>query len=134
MKPQIKNTLSFYTFILICTLWVGVFLSSPEFIDNPSNGFTGFLILFFHWGMILAATFFVLTLSAINKYIFAIFLVLFATMGSMLAFFRYAYKATLTPTIIDASIHNDLGTTMDVISFELIGYVEIGRASCRERV
>lgn len=123
MKPQIKNTLSFYTFILICTLWVGVFLSSPEFIDNPSNGFTGFLILFFHWGMILAATFFVLTLSAINKYIFAIFLVLFATMGSMLAFFRYAYKATLTPTIIDASIHNDLGTTMDVISFELIGYV-----------
>jgi glucan phosphoethanolaminetransferase (alkaline phosphatase superfamily) len=123
MKNQLKNTISFYIFILICTLWAGIFMSLPEFIDNPSDGFIGFLIISFHWALILTATFFVLSIAAINKYVFSVFLVLFSLFGAILAFYRYAYKATLTPTLIDASIHNDLGTTMDVISFQLLAYV-----------
>lgn len=125
MKPKLKERLSFYLFVTICTLWVGIFFILPEFIDNPSHGFKGFVIIGLHWTLILATTFFLLSISAIYKYFFAVFFPLFALLGAILAFYRYAYKATLTPMLVDAALHNDIGTTLDLISPEMIIYVLI---------
>ena len=123
MKQAWKKILSFFLFILTATFWSGVFFILPEFVDNPSNGFNGFIIIAFHWSLVLFATFFLLYAAAANKYVFAVFFPLFSLLGAVLAFYRYAYKATLTPMLIDASLHNDLGTTLDLISPELIVYV-----------
>jgi glucan phosphoethanolaminetransferase (alkaline phosphatase superfamily) len=123
MKQTSKKRFSFFLFVLAATLWSGVFFVLPEFVDNPSNGFNGFIIIAFHWCLVLFATFFLLYAAAANKYVFAVFFPFFSLLGAVLAFYRYAYKATLTPMLIDASLHNDLGTTLDLISPELIVYV-----------
>lgn len=123
MKFISKNTIQFSLFVLACTLWVGIFFVLSEFIDSPSRGFNGFLIIVGHWGLICMATFFLLYVAAINKYFFSIFFPLFSLLGSILAFYRYAYKATLTPMLIDASLNNDLRTSLDVISAPLIFFV-----------
>jgi len=125
MKPEFKKILTFYLFISVCTLWAGIFFILPEFIDNPNEGLKGFIIIGLHWTIILAATFFLLYALAVNKYVFVAFFPLFSILGAVLAFYRYAYKATLTPMLIDAALHNDVGTTLDLISPELIVFVLI---------
>lgn len=121
MKVHIK----FIIYLFICTLWIGIFFILPDFIDNPVNGFKGTLITIFHWGLICIATFFLIYLFAINKYIFSFFLPLLSLIGAILGFYRYAFKATLTPMIVDAAFNNDYGTTLDLISIELVLFVII---------
>ena len=123
MKLILKQNIHFFLFLFVCILWIGIFLISPDFWDNPTNGVSGTIILFGHFGLICLATFFLIYIAAINKYFFAVFFPVFALFGSVLAFYRYAYKATLTPMLIDATLHNDMRTTLDVISGPLIMFV-----------
>lgn len=123
MKPVSKHAVPFFLFVLTCTLWTGILFILPDFLDNPSSGITGILLVASHWGLICLATCFLLYLSAINKYVFAVFFPIFTAFGAVLAFYRYAYKATLTPMLVDATLHNDLRTSLDVISLPLILFV-----------
>lgn len=120
-----KHFRRFFTFLFICTLWVGVFFILPDFIDNPISGFKGFLIITFHWGLICVGSFYLIYLIAINKYLFGFIFPLFSILGAILGFFRYAFKATLTPMILDATFNNDYGTTRDLISTNLFLFVVI---------
>lgn len=121
---HIKSS-KFYFFLLIATLWSAIFFISAEFLDNPSEGVKGFLIVSLHWLLVSLAAFFVIYALAVNRYVFAIFFPIFSLLGGILAFYRYAYKATLTPMLVDAALHNDIGTTLDLISPEMIIYVLI---------
>ena len=123
MKITKINNFQFFLFLFLSILWVGIFFILPDFLDNPVKGLTGTIILVFHWGLICLATFLLIYIAAINKYFFAIFFPLFTLLGSILAFYRYAYKATLTTMLIDATLHNDLRTTLDVITLPLILFV-----------
>lgn len=125
MKIFLVKSSKFYFFLILATLWSAIFFISPEFLDNPSEGINGFLIVSLHWLLVSVATFFVVYALAVNRYIFAISFPLFSLLGSILAFYRYAYKATLTPMLVDAALHNDIGTTLDLISPEMIIYVLI---------
>jgi len=104
-------------------LWVGVVFILSDFVDNPNSGVAGFIIVALHWGLICLATYFLIYLFAINKYVFAVFFPIFSLFGSVLAFYRYAYKATLTPMLVDAALNNDLRTSLDVISPTLVIFV-----------
>lgn len=123
MKSVIKSFFSLFLFVLACTLWAGIFFILPYFLDNPFNGWQGWFITLFHWGLECFATFFLIYFFAVNKYVFAVFFPLFSLLGSVLSFYRYAYKAVLTPMLIDASLHNDLRTTLDVVSIPLVVFV-----------
>lgn len=118
-----KNHLHFLLLLSICTLWAGVFFILPYFYDNPVNNFTALLEVIAYWGVTCLACFFVLTVAASSKYLFAVFLPIFILLGALLGFFRYFYAATLTPMVIEASLHNDLGTTADLISWQLIVFI-----------
>jgi glucan phosphoethanolaminetransferase (alkaline phosphatase superfamily) len=112
--------LFFFLFIVICTLYIGLAFILVEFIDNPFYGFKGFLITSIHLSLVLIVTFFLIWLLAINKYVFAFFLPLITTVGSIMTYFRYSYKATITPMIVDAVLNNDLKTSVDLINLPLI--------------
>jgi glucan phosphoethanolaminetransferase (alkaline phosphatase superfamily) len=128
MIPLSKYSTHFFVFVLICSLWVGIFFILPEFIDNPGNGFWGFLIIGGQWSLICLASGAIIYFSAINKYFFAVFFPIYSLFGSILAFYRYAFKATLTPMLVDATLHNDIRTSLDVISPTLIVFVLISLA------
>ena len=125
MKSVIKSSLPFFLFVLSCTVWAGIFFILPYFLDNPSKGWEGRFITFFHWGLECFATFLLIYALAVNKFVFAVFFPLFSLLGSILSFYRYAFKAVLTPMLIDASLHNDLRTTLDVVSIPLVIFVII---------
>jgi len=114
-----------FFFVCIVALWVGIFFILPDFIDNPYIGFKGLLVTISYWGVVSLASFFLIYLIAVNKYVFAIIFPIFSLLGAILSFYRHTFKASLTPMIVDAAFNNDYGTTTDLISVELIVFVLI---------
>lgn len=122
IKLFLKQNISFFLFILLCSIFSGAAFLLVEFTDNPTIGLKGFALKASLFCLVLLATYFFIWLIAINKYVFATIFPIFSILGSILAYFRYAYKTTLTPMIIDAAINNDLRTSLDLISFPLLTY------------
>lgn len=120
---KISFNWSYFLLIFIVTLWTGVFFILPDFIDNPVSGFKGFVVAGMHWALICFTSFFLIYLASINRIAFSVFLPVFFLLGSVIGFFRYHFKATVTPMIVDATLNNDMGTTMDLISLNLILFV-----------
>lgn len=118
-----KNHLHFLSFLLVCTLWAGIFFVLPYFHDNPVNNFMAFAEVAVYWSASCLACFLILMIAASSKYLFAVFFPIFVFIGALLGFFRYFYAATLTPMLIEASLHNDLRTSADLISWQLIVFI-----------
>ncbi len=118
-----KNGLSFYFFTLIVTLFAGVCFTSSDFVTIPAVSFADRTVLFFQWLVVVVALYFLITLLAVNKYIFAVFFLLLTLFSSLLAWFRLTTHTTLTPMILDATLQNDARTSADLITPGLIAFV-----------
>lgn len=123
LSAQLSQSLIF--FVVICTIWVGVFFILPDFLDNPFQGFKGFLITFLYWGIVSFASGFLIYLMAVNKYVFAILFPMYATLGAVVGFYRYSYKASLTPMIVEAVLNTDKGEASMFITSSLITFIII---------
>lgn len=119
-KTSKQNLLRYLIFLLACTSWVGVFFILSEFIDYPKNDIISTLVILAQWAFICFCAGCLIYLLSANKYIFAVFFPLISILGSILTYYKLAYKATLTPMLIDAALHNDLRTSLDVVSPTLI--------------
>ena len=120
---QLSQSLVF--FVLICTIWVGVFFILPDFLDNPFKGFKGFVITFLYWGAVSFSSGFLIYLMAINKYVFAAFFPVFSMLGATIGFYRHAFKASLTPMLIEATFNASHEEVTTLISPQLIVFVSI---------
>ena len=115
----------FYLFVLVATLSFSVFISPADFLNNPISNGKDLVIILSHWLVVMFATLGFIYLISINKYIFALIFPLFIFLNSVLAFFRYTANVSLTPMLVDASLHNDLRSSLDLVSTNLILYVII---------
>ena len=70
-----------------------------DFLDNPFQGFKGFVITFLYWGAVSFRQV-LIYLMAINKYVFAAFFPVFSMLGATIGFYRHAFKASLTPMLL----------------------------------
>ena len=120
MKQSLNNFSRLLSFIFIVTLFCGVFFILPDFLDYPTLGIKGVIYTIFHWTLICIPVFFILYLLSINKFIFTLTLPVFFIFGALIGFYSFTYKAVLTPMILDATFNNDIGTSLDVISPQLI--------------
>lgn len=111
----------FLTFLI--TLWWGAFFVLPDFLIYPTSGFSGIIYTFFHWAFICVSVFFIVYILLLNRYVFALVVPVLTLLGSIIGFYSYSYKATLTPMIVDATLNNDIGTSLDVISPQLIIFI-----------
>lgn len=122
-KISKKNFIRYIIFLLACTSWVGVFFILSDFIDYPKNDIISTLIIFAQWAFICFCAGSLIYLLSVNKYIFAVLFPALSIIGSILTYYKLGYKATLTPMIIDATLHNDLRTSLDVVSPFLIIFI-----------
>ncbi len=115
----------FYLFLFITTLLTGFFFILPDFLNYPTNGIKGYLYTFGHFGLVCIPLFLLLYLISLNKYIFTLTFPVFTLLGSIIGYYSFRYKATLTPMLVDATFNNDLQTSLDVIPLELIFFLLI---------
>lgn len=120
-----KKWLKYCLFILTYTIVVAICFVLPDFLDNPTNGLKGISTIAAYVLAISGASFFLLYLFGINKHIFAIFLPTYAIFGTIVAFYRFFYKATITPALIECTIHTNAEEVSGVVSWQLITFVII---------
>ncbi len=117
--------LKFYFFLFAITVWAGVFFILPDFLIYPTIGFKGTIYRYLHFLLVCIPLFFTLYLLAINKYIFKVLFPAFILLGSLIGYYSFRYKAIFTPMILDATLHNDIRTSLDVVTLELLIFILI---------
>lgn len=121
MKYIYRNkNVKFHILIVLLTLFYSVAFTFSEFYGSPFSGIKDFFILFMQWGCIAFATYGLLLLMALNRYVFAALFTPLTFLCSVFTYFRYTANVTLTPMIIDLCVVNDMQTGMTLISFSLV--------------
>lgn len=115
-----NNDVRYFLFILSTALCATASFVVPEFLEHPASDFRSFLFVFFQTALQGVAIFFLLYAVGSNKYLFSVFFPVFVLLGTVVIYYRCAYKTALTPMLIDAVLHNDLRTSLDVVPATLI--------------
>jgi len=110
------DTKKFYLFVLITTTISGILFILPDFIFYPTVGFKGAVYTALHWALNCIPLLLIFYIISLNRYVYLISFPIFILTGTTIAYYSYFYKATLTPMIIDATLNNDLRTSLDVIT------------------
>ena len=122
-KNHLKAEVRYLCFVGILTLFAGLFFVAPDFIDNPTDDIRGKIILLAYWGIVTTCNFFVIYSLAAYKTLFAIVFPIYWILGSIVGYIRYAYSATITPMLLDATFHNDFQTSRDLITTTAIFWI-----------
>lgn len=105
--------------LLTSLAYAAVFLTI-EFADNPAGSFAGFMALALQWALIAACSAGIIGLLVVNRYVMAATFTPLLIVSATLAYYRLSMGITLTPTIIELSLENNLSTAMTVVSPTLI--------------
>lgn len=116
----VKNNVGYIAFVALISVLYGVFFTFSDFYGTPFDDIKDLIILSLQWWVVVVATFGLLWLLSVNKYIFAVCFPLLTVISSILAYFRYTARVSLTPMAIDLALVNDARTSMDVVSPMLI--------------
>lgn len=117
MKYSFKGkNLKYHLFVLCLSLFYGLAFTFSEFWGSPFSGLKDFVILGMQWGVVVAATYGLMMLLALNRYVFAALFTPLTVCCAMLAYFRYTANITLTPMIIDLCVVNDMRTGLTLVS------------------
>ncbi len=119
MKDIIKNSL----FVFAVAFYTTLCFVLPDFTDSPVNSISTFFTLFSYVVALGIFQFLLIYIYCIEKHLFAVFLPLYFLLGAVVSYYRVAYKATITPMIIDVTLHTNQGTVAAVVSYSLILWV-----------
>ena len=113
-----------YLIWVICTtIWATICFITPDFMDSPIKGVNGFIPIFAYICACGLGAFFWIYVIGYSKYVCAVLLPIFSILGSALAFYRYGYHTTLTPMLIDVTLHTNAEEAAGVISWHAILWV-----------
>jgi len=115
-----KNSLQYLLFLLATTLWSAIAFIAPDFMDSPVTGLPSFLTIVAYIVILAGASLWLLLVATIQRHIAAIFLPVFAVVGSAVAYFRVAFHATITPIILEVTFQTNPAEAASVISWWLI--------------
>ena len=120
-----REVLKYILWSLCATLWVGVCFVLPDFLDNPVHDLRSILTIALYVVAISGASWSILYLAGLNRYVAWVAIPLFGIAGAAISYFRVAFHATITPMIIDATLHTNGGTIAGVVSWQLVVWVLI---------
>lgn len=120
-----KHAVLFIVFLVVISLWSTLAYILPDFLMYPTTGFKGLVYTIGHVILMSIPLFLLFYFFSSYKLLFSVFVPILFLFGSLIAFYSFFYHASITPMIIDATLNNDLGTTLDMISAKLIIWVII---------
>lgn len=118
-----RELLRYIGWAVVATIWATICFLLPYFANYPITGFHSVLTVGFYVSVLAVASFFVLDLAGLNRYVAAVFYPVFGALGAVVSYFRLAFHATITPMVIDATLHTNGGTVAGVTSWQLIVWV-----------
>ena len=122
-KIYSSASLKLLAFCLFITLLYGITFLIAEFYDSPFSSFHDFFFLALQWLAIETAIFGLIYFISINKYVFCISFPIITVLSTIIAYYRCTLHLTLMPEVIELLLENDLRTSMDVVSWQLVLWV-----------
>ena len=116
-------SLKLLRFCFIISLLYGITFLLAEFYDNPFSSFHDFIILALQWLAIEIAIFGLIYIISINKYFFCVSFPIITVLSTIIAYYRCTLHLTLMPEVIELLLENDLRTSMDVVSWQLVLWI-----------
>lgn len=120
---MIKIEFQYLIWSICATIWAMVCFILPDYIDNPISDISTFITIIVYLVALGVASFWVLYLAGLNRCVTYCFLPIFGIGGAIVSYYRVAFHATITPMIIDATLHTNTGTIAGVVSWQLIGWI-----------
>lgn len=117
--------LTYVLWVACATLWATLCFLLPDFCDNPVHGIHAVLTIGAYLAALGIASFWVLYLIGLNRYAASVLLPVFAAFGAAVSYYRVAFHATITPMIIDATLHTNGGEVAGVTSWHLLVWVGV---------
>lgn len=112
-----KNKFHIFTpqviFLIIISVTTSLLYVTAYFIDTNLSTTNEIIHYIIYWALASIANALLLTAISANKYVFYVLFPLYNLAGTILSYAKIMYGATLTPMLIDASLHNDIQTTSD---------------------
>ncbi len=118
-----KRFAQYLLWALVTTLWGTICFIVPDFFDNPTTTFQSIIIQSVYVVALGIGIFWILYVAGLNKYVAAVFLPIFAIGGAGVAYFRVAQCATVTPMIVEATLHTNAAEVQSVVSWQLFVYI-----------
>lgn len=118
-----QDWMKYLLWVLCATLWATLCFITSDFMDNPIEGINGFISIFAYICACGLGAFFWIYVIGCSKYLCAVILPIFSILGSVLAFYRVGYHTTLTPMLIDVTLHTNAEEAVGVISCQVILWV-----------
>lgn len=107
---------SFVLFWMALSLTYAVVFIGAEFAGSPVSGMRGFAALAAQWVVVSGSAAALLGLLALNRFVFAVMSPLLFTLSAIAAYYKLSMGLSLTPTIVDLALTNNLDTWATVMS------------------
>lgn len=118
-----KDTLLYILGVIIISIWTTIFFIYPDFIDSPLDSIHSRFLVASYIVLCGIGSFFLLYIICSNKYLCLVILPIWSIAGATLAFYRVGYHTTLTPMLIDVTLHTNIEEALGVISWQLIVWI-----------
>ena len=105
--------------VAVATLWATLCFALPDFLDNPADNWRSVLTLAAYVIAVGIGNLFLIWLIGLNRLVAAVLLPIYGALGAVVAYFRVAYHATITPMVIEATLHTNAGTIAGVVDWRI---------------
>jgi glucan phosphoethanolaminetransferase (alkaline phosphatase superfamily) len=120
---SIGGNRKYFLFSCFTALFISVVFSLASYIHLPISRFTDIFLFFVHWCLVALGSFVFCYLIALWRWLFLLVYPLLIFVCAIISFFTYSQNLSLTTSVIDASLHNDLRTSIDLVSPGLVLFV-----------
>lgn len=123
-----RDILRYGIWLIVATLWCAVCFLAPDFVDSPMEDWPSRMIILGYIMALSGGTLTLLYLLSINRYVCCVLLPLYGALGAAVSYYRVAYHATVTPMVIEATLHTNAGTVSAMVSWQLFVWIAVNIA------
>ena len=117
---NLKDSLGYLAWSCAVTLWWTLCFILPYFLGSPTGGFYGTLALLAYIAACGIGSFFVVYFIGTYRSLCAVVLPLLTLLGAGLSFYLVGYRTTLTPMLIEVTLHTNAEEALGVISWQAL--------------
>lgn len=120
-----KDIFKYLLWVISATFWTLLCFILPDCWNNPTEGLYGIIMQIVFLSIYGIGAFFALYAIGSSRFLNAIILPLWGILGAVLSFYRIGYHISLTPTLIDVTLHTNHEEALGVLSWQLLLWIAV---------
>jgi lipid A ethanolaminephosphotransferase len=119
----LKKRDSFVSFLIIITIVFSVIFQGPNYHHYPFADFKDLVLIGFHWGLSALGLFVLITIMALNRFLYLVLFPGFTLIASVTAYFTWHIDVSINSALIESLLLTNVGEVSSYLSWSLIVFV-----------